>query len=91
MRTRLAVLFRTLMSNLDKWLAKTDLAVATRYRSSCDRPQAREAHLSSAIEAECAQTDDALSTDLAGEDHAARVEPSLARSESSTVPVPSTR
>jgi phosphoenolpyruvate carboxylase len=70
--------FRTLLSNLDMVLAKTDLAISARYAELVeDRKLGRR--IFAAIEAEWRRTSDALST-ITGETQRLASNPSLARS-----------
>ena len=70
--------FRTLTSNMDMVLAKTDLGLAARYLELCtDRRLARR--IFGAIEAEWRAANDALSA-ITGETHRLASNPALARS-----------
>jgi len=70
--------FRTLLSNMDMVLAKSDLALGSRYAELVDDSRLRK-KIFAAIEAEWHRTADAL-TQITGEKHRLESNPALARS-----------
>jgi phosphoenolpyruvate carboxylase len=70
--------FRTLLSNLDMVLAKTDLRIAARYVELVEDKKLAK-RIFAAIQAECAKTGEMLSL-ITGDAHRLATNPSLARS-----------